>query len=51
MVNIPLFIGFQLSTIEGGAGFRNHPQYVFFFLWDVFVVSVGYQLLFDEMAV
>ena len=26
---IPLFIGFQhVSTIQGGAGFRNHPTYV-----------------------
>ena len=26
---IPVFIGFQnVSNIQGGAGFRNHPQYV-----------------------
>jgi hypothetical protein len=26
---IPLFIGFQhVSSIQDGAGFRNHPQYV-----------------------
>ena len=28
MIYVPVLIGFQLvSTIQGGAGFRNHPQY------------------------
>ena len=27
VVEIPLFIGFQVSYMSGGAGFLNHEQY------------------------